>query len=91
MCSQHHHGLVTWIELMYHPKSVTRYQLITQMSICNLAIKILTPNDLQRSRAVSPLKIKIPSKNISDPTHHVTENNTPIHNILSNAPQLSVS
>jgi hypothetical protein len=23
--------------------------------------------------------------------HHVTRNNTPIHNILSNAPQLSIS
>jgi hypothetical protein len=26
----------------------------------------LTPNDLQRRRAVSPLKIKIPSKNMSE-------------------------
>jgi hypothetical protein len=26
----------------------------------------LTPNDLQRRRAVSPLKIKIPSKNIRE-------------------------
>jgi hypothetical protein len=24
-------------------------------------------------------------------THHVTKNNTPIHNILSTAPQLSIS
>jgi hypothetical protein len=33
----------------------------------------LTPNDLERRRAVSPLKIKIPSKNICEkPT------NTPI-------------
>jgi hypothetical protein len=24
-------------------------------------------------------------------THHVTRHNTPIHNILSNAPQLSIS
>jgi hypothetical protein len=33
----------------------------------------LTPNDLQRRRAVSPLKIKIPSKNMREkPT------NTPI-------------
>jgi hypothetical protein len=36
-------------------------------------INPLTPNDLQRRRAVSPLKIKIPSKNIREkPT------NTPI-------------
>jgi hypothetical protein len=26
-----------------------------------------------------------------DLTHHVTKNNTPIHNILSTAPQLSIS
>jgi hypothetical protein len=29
-------------------------------------INPLTPNDLQRRRAVSPLKIKIPSKNMSE-------------------------
>jgi hypothetical protein len=67
---------------------------------------------------VSPLKIKIPSKNSREkPTngtiirfimygssymfryyisvvrgdHHVTRHNTPIHNILSTAPQLSFS
>jgi hypothetical protein len=37
------------------------------------AVNTLTPNDLYRSRAVSPLKIKIPSKNMREkPT------NTPI-------------
>ena len=57
---------------------------------------------------MSPLKIKIHSKNIREkPTitpiihsvssdvvrgaHHVTRHNTPIHNILSTAPQLSIS
>jgi hypothetical protein len=45
---------------------------------------------------VNPLEIKIPSKNICKKpseiaTHHVTRNNTPIHNILSTAPQLSIS
>jgi hypothetical protein len=33
----------------------------------------LTPNDLQRRRAVSPLKIKIPSKNMREKS-----TNTPI-------------
>jgi hypothetical protein len=33
----------------------------------------LTPNDLQRRRAVSPLKIKIPSKNMRE-----KPSNTPI-------------
>jgi hypothetical protein len=85
----------------------------------------LTPNDLERSRTVSPLKIKIPRKNMREKptnntithsvyekrmvaptcfgitlpssgsflsaTHHVTKHNTPIHNILSTAPQLSIS
>jgi hypothetical protein len=41
--------------------------------IYKVNINHLTPNDLQRRRAVSPLKIKIPSKNIREnPT------NTPI-------------
>jgi hypothetical protein len=58
---------------------------------------------------VSPLKTKIPSKNIAEKptntpiihsvylfslfiaTHHATRHNTPIHNILSTAPQLSIS
>jgi hypothetical protein len=63
---------------------------------------------------VSPLKIKIPGKNMREnqqihqlfitlinyvfsdvvrqiATHHVTRHNTPIHNILSTAPQLSIS
>jgi hypothetical protein len=49
---------------------------------------------------VNPLKIKIPSKNMREkPTntpvmvrkHHVTRHNTPIHNILLTAPQLSIS
>jgi hypothetical protein len=39
----------------------------------NSKVKTLTPNDLQRRRAVRPLKIKIPSKNMREkPT------NTPI-------------
>jgi hypothetical protein len=32
----------------------------------------LTPNDLQRRRAVSPLKIKIPSKNMRKKTTNTT-------------------
>jgi hypothetical protein len=44
---------------------------------------------------VSTLKIKIPSKNMREKreiaTHHVTKHITPIHNILSTAPQLSIS
>jgi hypothetical protein len=104
----------------------------------------LTTNDLKRRRAVSPLKIKIPSKNMREnqqmqqlfikfinyvwyllhvsalnchhqgafllpsercsieeqwrgawrsqiATNHVTRHNTPIHNILSTAPVLSIS
>jgi hypothetical protein len=38
---------------------------------------------------MSPLKIKIPSKNMR--AHHVTRHNMLIHNILSTAPQLSIS
>jgi hypothetical protein len=38
----------------------------------------LTPNDLQIRRAVRT-------------THHATRHNTPIHNVLSTAPQLSIS
>jgi hypothetical protein len=44
---------------------------------------------------VDPLKIKIPSKNMREkPTNTPVIqfiNNTPIHNILSTAPQLSIS
>jgi hypothetical protein len=106
-------------------------------------INPFTPNDLYRRRALSALKIKIPSKNMREkptntpiihsvhqlcmvaPTcfgitlpssgsvpsaclvsnlhpprhatkrgahaHHVTRHNTPIHNILSTAHQLSIS
>jgi hypothetical protein len=55
-------------------------------------INPLTPNDLQRRRTVSPLKMKskTPIKNMRG-THHVTRHNTPIHNILSTVPQLSIS
>jgi hypothetical protein len=36
----------------------------------NSGAKRLIPNDLERRRAVSPLKIKIPSKNMRDkPTY----------------------
>jgi hypothetical protein len=38
-----------------------------------LAVNSLTLNDLERRRALSPLKIKIPSKNMSE-----TPTNTPI-------------
>jgi hypothetical protein len=42
-------------------------------------INPLTPNDLQRSRAVSPLKIKIPCKNMREkPT-----NTTIIHSVYN--------
>jgi hypothetical protein len=59
----------------------------------------LTLNDLQKHRAVSPLKIKFPSRNIREKptntsqiaTHHVTRHNTRIYSILSTAPQLSIS
>jgi hypothetical protein len=52
--------------------SSNEHSLLTQF-----LIHPLTPNDLQRRRAVSPLKIKIPSKNMSEkPT------NTPmIHSV----------
>jgi hypothetical protein len=48
---------------------------------------------------VSPLKIKIPSKNMREKfvfsdvvrMNHATKHNTPIHNILSTAPELSIS
>jgi hypothetical protein len=51
-------------------------------------INPLTPNDLYRRRALSSLKIKIPSKNMREkPIRH----DTPIHNILSTAPQWSIS
>jgi hypothetical protein len=40
---------------------------------------------------MSPLKIIIPSKNVTWCIRHVTRHNTPIHNILSTAPQLSIS
>jgi hypothetical protein len=44
-----------------------------QLTFVPGTINPLTPNDLQRRRAVSPLKIKIPSKNMrKKPT------NTPI-------------
>jgi hypothetical protein len=46
-----------------------------QFSYMTGNINPLTPNDLQRRRTVSPLKIKIPSKNMREnPT------NTPIIN-----------
>jgi hypothetical protein len=46
---------------------------INSLALENSVINPLTPNDLQRRRAVSPLKIKIPSKNTREkPT------NTPI-------------
>jgi hypothetical protein len=38
-------------------------KLITQGCVSSL-FNPLTPNDLQKRRAVSPLKIKIPSKNM---------------------------
>jgi hypothetical protein len=40
-------------------------------------ISPLTPNNLQRRRAVSPLKIKIPSKNM----HEKPTNATIIHSV----------
>jgi hypothetical protein len=51
------------------------------------------PNDFYRRRAVSPLKIKIPGKNMRQKVamHHVTRQNKSIHDILSIAPQLSIS
>jgi hypothetical protein len=36
------------------------------IGIQNLKINPLTPNDLQRRSSVSPLKIKIPSKNMRE-------------------------
>jgi hypothetical protein len=40
-----------------------------------------------------PLKIKISSKNMREKSraHHVSRHYTPIYNILSTAPQLSIS
>jgi hypothetical protein len=39
---------------------------------CGTLINPLTPNDVQRRRAVSPLKIKIPSKNMREETNKYT-------------------
>jgi hypothetical protein len=38
---------------------------------------------------MSPLKVKIPRSQIA--MRYITRHNTPIHNILSTAPQLSIS
>jgi hypothetical protein len=38
----------------------------------NIIINPLTPNDLHRRRAVSPLKIKIPSKNMREKPTNAT-------------------
>jgi hypothetical protein len=43
----------------------------------DLYINPLTPNDLQRRRAASPLKIKIPSKNVRE----IPTNATIIHSV----------
>jgi hypothetical protein len=43
------------------------------LNLENKNINPLTPNDLKRRRAVSPLKIKIPSKNMRE-----KQTNTPI-------------
>jgi hypothetical protein len=53
----------------------------------------LTPNDVLRRSAVSHLKIKIFNKHTREKrgAHQVTRHYTPIHNILSNAPQSSIS
>jgi hypothetical protein len=40
------------------------------------AINPLTPNDLKRRRAVSPLKIKIPSKNMHEKPTNTTINHS---------------
>jgi hypothetical protein len=54
--------------------SVTRFKKIPEMSDPQISIvNPLTPNDLERRRAVSPLKIKIPIKNIREnPTNTPT-------------------
>jgi hypothetical protein len=63
----------------------------TRFAICFQFITInpLAPNDLQRRRAVIPLKIKIPSKNMREKstntpiihseiaTHHITKTTRP--------------
>jgi hypothetical protein len=46
---------------------------LLQNLAAKLNIKPLTPNDLKRRRAVNPLKIKIPSKNMRE-----TPTNTPV-------------
>jgi hypothetical protein len=48
--------------------SITLLQRCKQMIIVNP----LTPNDLQRRRAVNPLKIKIPSKNMREKPTNAT-------------------
>jgi hypothetical protein len=40
--------------------------------MCGLGFNPLTPNDLKRRRAVSHLKIKIPSKNVREKPTNIT-------------------
>jgi hypothetical protein len=55
-----------------YPCSIKTVRLFCSTVSCS-GLNPLTPNDLQRRRAVSPLKIKIPTKNMCEkPT------NTPI-------------
>jgi hypothetical protein len=44
-----------------------------------------------REKPTNATIIYVVSSNVLRFTHHVTRHNTPIHNILSTAPQLSIS
>jgi hypothetical protein len=53
-----------WLELAENVYSVLVVKHVRNGSL--VVLNHLTPNDLQRRRAVSPLKTKIPSKNMRE-------------------------
>jgi hypothetical protein len=55
-----------------HSKILLKMLTVPQLVTIFHAFNPLTPNDLYRHRAVSPLKIKIPSKNMREkPTNAI--------------------
>jgi hypothetical protein len=55
-----------------HQNKETNKQTNKHTWISYITINPLTPNDLQRRRAVSPLKIKIPNKNMREKPTNAT-------------------
>jgi hypothetical protein len=51
-------------------RKLHKMTVMDNVKILDININPLTPNDLQRRRAVSPLKIKIPSKNMREKPIH---------------------